>query len=436
MKNILETIRTNVLIKIASINSVAIVVRIIAGFLTSKVIAIYVGAEGMALIGNLRNFLSTAQSFSTLGFSNGIIKYVSELKERGIELSKTISSSFYAVILASLIVSLYCYLDAENLNNIFFTPQNDYVYVIQVLAISLPFYSVNAFVLAVINGLSKFKQVIYINISAQILGLAITLSLIWLYQLQGALISVVTVQSLIFLITVLGVYKEKHYLKFIKLNYMSLTSLKNLGSYSIMALFTSLTLPLITVAIRKYIITTNSLFDAGLWEAMNRISEYYLMFISTLLTLYLLPRFSKIKTKRAFRKEVFSFYKFIIPIFSLGLIIIYLLRGFIIRLVFTYEFAAVEELFFWQLLGDFLKVLSIVIAYQFLAKKMLWYYLITEAMSMLVLYASSLYFIDLYGVKGATMAHFLNYLFYLILIILIFWKSLFGKLPFDEFVKD
>ena len=150
------------------------------------------------------------------------------------------------------------------------------------------------------------------------------------------------------------------------------------------------------------------------------------MFISTLLTLYLLPRFAEIHTAREFRKEVFSFYKTIMPIFGLGLIIIYFLRTLIIKLVLTEEFAEVESLFFWQLLGDFIKVFSIVIAYQFLAKRMLWYYIITEAFSMLVLYSTSIYFIDLYGVKGATIAHFVDYVFYLILVLVIFRKSLFG----------
>ena len=157
-----------------------------------------------------------------------------------------------------------------------------------------------------------------------------------------------------------------------------------------------------------------------------------LMFVSSLLTLYVLPRFSEINTKLEFRKEVFSFYKTIMPIFAVGLIAIYFLRHFIIAIVFSKEFQAVEALFFWQLLGDFIKVLSIVIAVQFLAKKMFWYYMITEALSVIVLYFSSVYLIDLYGVKGATMAHFITYVVYFVVILLIFSKSLFGRLPKDE----
>ncbi|MCB0439626.1 MAG: O-antigen translocase, partial [Mangrovimonas sp.] len=64
MKRFLDYINNNVLLKVASLNSVSVLLRIIAGFLTSKAIAIFVGAEGMALIGNMRNFLSSMQSIS------------------------------------------------------------------------------------------------------------------------------------------------------------------------------------------------------------------------------------------------------------------------------------------------------------------------------------------------------------------------------------
>ncbi len=420
------------LIKIASLNSFAILIRIVSGFLTSKAIAIFVGTEGMALIGNLRDFLSSAQSFSTLGFSNGIVKYVSEFKNKSIELSKTISTAFYIGLLATVLVSIYCYFDAKHLNDVLFTSIHDYSYAIKVLAIALPFYALNAFLLAVINGLSQFKKLLYINIFAQLLGMMVTLYLIWQHQLTGALIAVASVESLVFFITIVFAYHQKQIFSLIHWNALDSNSFKKLGTYSIMALFTALLLPLVTVAIRNYIIDTQSLKDAGLWEAMNRISRYYLMFVSTLLTLYLLPRFSEIETKREFRKEVFSFYKTVMPIFGLGLIVIYFLRSFIIKIVLTSEFEAVESLFFWQLLGDFIKVLSVAIAYQFLAKKMFWYFIVTEAFSIVVLYVASIYFIDLYGAKGATIAHFVEYLAYLVLMLLIFRKSLFGKLPIED----
>ena len=89
-------------------------------------------------------------------------------------------------------------------------------------------------------------------------------------------------------------------------------------------------------------------------------------------------------------------------------------------------------MFGWQLLGDLVKVLAVVIAYQFIAKKMLVHFIITELFLVVMLYVSSIYFIDLFGVKGANIAHFVSYVFYYIIILMIFGSSLFGILPDDD----
>ncbi|MCK5401590.1 MAG: O-antigen translocase, partial [Flavobacteriaceae bacterium] len=191
-------------------------------------------------------------------------------------------------------------------------------------------------------------------------------------------------------------------------------------------------LPLVYIAIRNYIITSEGMKDAGFWEAMTRISSYYLMFINSLMILYFLPRFTEIDNKKEFRKEVFSFYKTIMPIVGFGFIVIYFIKPFIVALFLTQEFDAVQDLFGWQLLGDFVKVLSVVIAYQFIAKKMFLHYIITEVFLVIILYLTSVYFVDLYGVKGATIAHFVSYVMYYVIILLIFGSSLFSILPNEE----
>jgi len=141
--------------------------------------------------------------------------------------------------------------------------------------------------------------------------------------------------------------------------------------------------------------------------------------------LYILPRFTEIESVKEFRKEVLNFYKTVMPYFLSGLVVIYFLRSFIVRIVFSSEFIPVTDLFIWQLLGDLLKVLSVVIAYQFLAKRMFWHYLVTEAFLVIMTYLTSIYCIDLFGLKGAVIGHFASYAMYFGLILLIFRSSFF-----------
>lgn len=429
MKNVLNYINNNVLLKVASLNSVSVIVKIIAGFLTSKFMAIFIGAEGMALVGNLRNFVGSVQSISILGLYKGVVKYIAQHKRDRAELSKILSTVFYLGFISTFVLSFLIYYNAEYVNDTVFKAYNNYNYIIKILALALPFYALNMLAFAIMNGFSKYKYLIVFNIFGQILGAVITILLIWKDRVDGALIAVAIAESIIFLITLVGIINRQNLTPLIKASKFSVKLAKKLSTYSGMAIFSAIILPIITLFIRNYIIDNVGIEDAGYWEAMNRISKYYLMFVSTLLSLYILPRFSEIDNIKDFRKEVFSFYKTIIPIFGIGLILIYFLRHFIVLIVLTEEFQPVEDLFFWQLLGDFVKVLSIVIAYQFLAKRMFWHYIITEVFSVVTLYFTSQYLIDEFGVVGANMAHFATYFLYYGIILMIFYSSLFGIIP-------
>jgi PST family polysaccharide transporter len=58
---------------------------------------------------------------------------------------------------------------------------------------------------------------------------------------------------------------------------------------------------------------------------------------------------------------------------------------------------------------------------------MFWHYILTEAFLIITIYITSIYFIDLFnGVKGAVIAHFVSYIMYYGIILLIFGSSLFG----------
>lgn len=409
-----------------SLKMTSVLSRVIAGLLTSKAIAIFIGVEGLALIGNLQNFVSSMQTISVLGLYNGAVKSISEFKNEALKLSKTISTIFYLGFISTVLVSFFCYFNATIINDIIFPTYNNYVYIIKIFAIVLPFYALNMFVFSIMNGFSKYKILIVINIIGQVLGVAIALLLIYQSMLDGALISVVIAESLIFLITLVGIINRRSLVDHIQVKNVSLNYFKKMSPYTIMALFSAVIVPLVALAIRSHIIDYIGYKEAGFWEAMTRISKYYLMFVSALMMLYVLPRFSEIDDVKEFRKEVFGLYKTIVPIFASGLILIYLLKPIIVLTIFSKDFQPVEDLFLWQLLGDFLKVLSLVIAYQFLAKKMFWHYVITEAFLVIILYLTSIYFVNTYGVEGAVIGHFVSYLLYYGIILMIFGSSLFG----------
>jgi len=165
--------------------------------------------------------------------------------------------------------------------------------------------------------------------------------------------------------------------------------------------------------------------QAGFWETITRISTYYMMFITTILTVYFLPKLSMAKNNQETKIVFWSFYKNILPLFIVILIIIYFSRFIIIKLLFTDDFLPVTTLFFWQLLGDILKAASWVLGYQFFAKKMTTAFIITEIVSLFVLYFASIFLVKIFAIEGIVIAQAFDNFIYLLLLVVYFKKSLF-----------
>lgn len=410
--------------KITSLNSFSVVLKIGIGLITSKVLAIFVGPSGMALVGNLRNFLTSLESISTLGFQSGIIKYVAENQKNKEVLKKIMATVFISLISVAFILSGILYFFASFWNNNILDSHFDYSLVFKILALALPWYAVSVFLLAVLNGLSEFKKVIWINILGNIIALLVSLLMIFQFRTLGALIAIVISPSILFFVTFYFVQKEISFLNTIRLRLFDFKIIKDLLPYSLMALVSSVLGPIVLLAIRNNVIKNLGINQAGYLETMTRISSYYLMFITTILSVYFLPKLSKAQNNNETKAVFRQYYKFILPIFCIGLIAVYFSRFFIIHLLFTKDFLPVSSLFLWQLTGDFFKVASLILGYQFFAKRLTKAFIISEIFSLTILFFLSLIFMKYYGIQGVVMAYALDSFVYLVALCVYFRKSL------------
>ena len=419
-----KIIKTN-LFKITSLNSLSVALKIGIGLITSKILAIFVGPSGMALVGNLRNFSSSLESISTLGFSNGIVKYVAEKKKENDQLCKIISTAFVCLLAVTIVLSFILYFFASFWNKQIFGNDFDYRIVFKAIALVLPWYAISVFLLSIINGLGKFKVVIWVNILGNIIGLLVSLYMILHFKTLGALLSIVISPALLFFVTFYFINKEFNFLRTIKFRYFDFRVLKNLSSYSLMALVSSVLGPIVYLAIRKNVIQIVGLEQAGYWETIVRISSYYMMFVTTILSVYFLPKLAVAQNNQETKKIFWSFYKHILSVFAVALIVIYFSRFFIIKLLFTDEFMPVTTLFFWQLVGDVFRAASWILGFQFFAKKMTKAFIISEIASLAVLYFSSRCLVVLFGIHGVVMAQALDNFIYLLVLCVYFRRSLF-----------
>ncbi|WP_306353092.1 O-antigen translocase [Flavobacterium sp. '19STA2R22 D10 B1'] len=415
------------LFKITSLNSLSVVIRIAIGLVTSKVVAFFIGPNGMALMGNMRNFLASMETISTLGFQNGIVKYVAENEKKQTELKAIISTVFWSLLVVTLLLSSGLFFFADFWNKEVFGLRYNYGIIFKALAIALPFYAFNVFIIAIINGLSQFKKVIYINIFGNIFGFIMSVLFIYQYKIEGALFAIVVTPGLMLFVSFFMINKDFKLREYVTWNAFDFAIIKNLSSYSLMAFVSAFIGPLLFLVIRNNVIDRIGVSEAGYWEAISRIATYYMMFISTILTVYFFPKLAQAKNNVETQSVFVNYYKTIMPLLLLGMIGLFLFRSWIVKILFTTEFLPVIHLFFWQLLGDFFKAASLILGYQFFAKKMTTAFIITEVGSLAVLYISSNYLLNYYQLEGIVMAHAFTYVLYFIVLVTYFRKSLFLK---------
>jgi polysaccharide transporter, PST family len=135
------------------------------------------------------------------------------------------------------------------------------------------------------------------------------------------------------------------------------------------------------------------------------------------LSVYYLPRLSELRGARAIFGEICSGYKLILPAAVVGSVTIYLLRDFIIHLLFTPDFLPMRELFAWQLLGDTLKLGSWLVASVMLGKAMYKLYIVSEIIFAALFYGLTVWFTGSDGLQGVVKAYAVNNLVYWIFMV-------------------
>lgn len=409
------------IIKVFSLNAIATLIRMLTGMISVKVVAMIVGPAGIALIGQLNSFSTLVQAIAQGGINSGITKYVAEYREDESLVKKYISNALRISVICTLPVAIVLIFGCVYISEIIFK-SDEYYYVILVFGFTLILYTLNHFLFSILNGYKQFDDYVRISICGIILNLFFTVSLVYIFGLAGALINAVTFQSIVFFVTLwmcrkMSWMKREYFIKKLESPIVK----KYLG-YSLMTLTSMILTPIVQLFLRGYVISDISATDAGIWEGMNRISSIYLSIITTAFSIYYLPRLSEIRDNKELHNEIFRCYKIIIPMLMAISICVYLLRYVVLWILFTPEFYSMESLFCWQLAGDFFKICSWMLAYIMVAKAMAKTYIETEIFFGFLYLSMSFFFLRTNGIVGLVQGYLLNYIIYMIVMVIMFRK--------------
>jgi len=402
------------LVKTSLLNGVAVLVRILTLLGLNKILALYVGPAGYALLGQFQNAVQMITTLASGAINAGVTKYTAEYgaeddKQRAVWRTAGTISLTGSLLSAALVIVFNrplaaWFLKDASLGSVFIW-----------FAAALIFFVFNTLFLAILNGKKEILRYVAANIAGSLFSLAVTATMAIKLGVYGALVALAIFQSLSFFVTLLLVWRTPWF----RLNYLlgsiDWSVAKNLAGYTLMALTTAVCVPLSHILIRNHLGETLGWESAGYWEAMWRLSGAYLMLVTTTLSVYYLPRLSELKRFDDIRQEILLGYRIILPVAIVCALTIYLLRNFIVLLLFSAEFAPMKALFSWQMVGDTLKIGSWILSYLMLGKAMTKLYVMSEVSFAAMFFLLTTQLVGVYGLEGVAMAHAANYFLYWLL---------------------
>lgn len=395
-------------------------IKIGVGLLIVKLLAVSFGPSGVGQAGNFRQLITVLGVLSGAGIFNGITRYVAQYQQEPEQLRKALGTSASIILGFSTLLAVLFLLFAEPISAALFGYVK-YQNVVRAVAFIQMGIAYANFFLAILKGYRDAVGNALGVIGGSLFGVIGYVVCYLLGGYEGALAGLALVPALVVIPAGFILWRRKtiplHYIK--PMWDKALAS--NLGKFTIMALITSVTIPVAYVMMRNLLAKNYSWDDVGIWQGVSSISDAYLQFITASFTVYLLPTLSRLTNKQDISREILRSLRFVLPAVALVSFSVWVLRDFAIWLLFSSKFVAMRDLFAWQLVGDVLKVGSYVFGYLVIAKASLRFYILTEVSQFILLVGFSHWLIPQNGALGAAQSYMATYIIYFMLCSYIFF---------------
>ena len=399
--------------------SIYTAINLIASLVTVKVTAQLIGPEGTALIGQFTNTIAMLSLLATGAIGTGVVKYVAEYKNNPEQLKKYLSTAFGITLVCSGIIATFVLVFHAWLSQQAFK-SHEFDSIFLLYGFFLVLNTFNLLLTQVLNGLSEVKKMTVVNIIGAVSNLILTIFLCLRFGVWGSLLALVIGQSVTFLALAVMLRRQTWWHRSYVFGGIDKAVRRQFLGFSFLTLL-GLISPFTLMQIRFEIINTLGLEQAGCWQGILKISDTYMNFVTTILTVYYLPRMTEIKdNEHLVIREVRKGFKRIMPVMlrvSLG---IWWLRDWIIYLLYTPKFLPMADLFAFQMIGNCLKIAGWLLMTLLLVSDRIKILTICWVTYELVYWVSSLLFIRRFGLVGVSYSYALTFLVYFSMAIAIF----------------
>lgn len=402
------------LFKVTAMTGLLTLLKMAMGFVIAKVVAIYTGPTGMAMLGQVQSLVSSLNGIINAPVGSGVVRFTTEYKQQGFDACTPWWRAALQWVLVISAIVIPCGLVLAEPIAIWLFQDMALAWVVIATVCVLPLAAIGTMCNSVINGQQLYRRYVGLGMLSALISGVVMLLMIMLYNIQGALLAAAVQSALIGVVMLITNLRQPWF----KLRYwwgvVDPKARKQIGGYMLMAITSALTVPISLILVRNILISQVGWDAAGQWQAVYKISEVYLGVITMALGTYYLPRLASLSGVDAIVEEIHKVARIIIPIVATMAFGVYILRDVAISLLFTDAFRGARDLFAIQLTGDVIKIASWLFAYPMLSRGATKWFIGTEVLFSLSFVILTYIFVLNIGLKGITVAYLVNYLMYFV----------------------
>ncbi|MCC3156877.1 hypothetical protein LJ737_06495 [Hymenobacter sp. 15J16-1T3B] len=396
-------------------SGVSVLARAGGALALNKLLAVFGGPGGLTLLAHFQNLMALLTTLPNDGVHVGIVKYLAPRRpgSAGWRLWFGAGAALNAAVLLLGFLALPV-LRGPLLAA--FQPTPGWVLGI---VVGITLLTAHAYLAAVLLAAQRLRAYVALTVLLSVLGpLAVAAALALGWPLPRVLLAYLLAQGLTVLPSA-WVCARAGLLAPVRLR-PSRPVLLGLGRFLLMALSVLVCSKAVDFAVRDLLIGRFSLGQTGLWQAVAKLSDNYTMVFSAVMGAVFYPRLAALAGQPAARHAyVRGVFGLLAGLLAAGLAALWLLRDWLLPLLFDARFAAARELLAPQLLGDWAKFLSWTLLYLLVADARAGRYVLVQAASAALYAALLALLLPRYGLFGAPLAHALR--FALVLLVCLFY---------------
>lgn len=358
------------------LNSVAIGTRVLSAFVLNKVLAISVGPTGYAVIGQFQNVFGLLSAFTANAFSNGVVKYTAQY-EGDIAIQRRIwGASVSLTFLLSVVAGAVVIFGHERIS--FALVGSDLLgTALIVLSFANFAAACNALLQALLSGKRDLPRFVVSVMLGSIGAATVTGVASVAYGIKGALFGVALSPLVGLASTIVVCWRA---------NWFALHNLVakperewsgRLVAFGAMSATSAVLLASSQLAVRSAVSTYQGHASAGVLQALWKISELYLTFFGSTLSIYLLPRIAR--QDRVTAQAEIKKCLVILVLFSAAItVLVEFTKFLIIPILFSRAFLPMSDYIGLQFIGDTIRIAGVTLAYAMLGRAMTRSYIFAE----------------------------------------------------------